>query len=98
MGAAQKDRPQSFNRYAYVMNDPVNDLDPSGLSCGSATIHCLAQTSLFVLTIAAIVIACAETVGLGCLVALAYHPAQGAEAAASCADAVEACRDKPLAD
>jgi len=26
-------RPQSFNRYAYVMNDPVTRNDPSGLEC-----------------------------------------------------------------
>jgi RHS repeat-associated protein len=25
--------PQSFNRYAYTQNDPVNILDPSGLTC-----------------------------------------------------------------
>jgi hypothetical protein len=25
--------PQSFNRYSYVQNDPVNFVDPSGLFC-----------------------------------------------------------------
>ena len=25
--------PQSFNRYSYVQNDPVNFIDPTGLSC-----------------------------------------------------------------
>jgi RHS repeat-associated protein len=26
-------RPQSFNRYSYVENDPINLVDPSGLTC-----------------------------------------------------------------
>ena len=31
MGSANIAQPQSFNRYAYVQNDPVNFVDPSGL-------------------------------------------------------------------
>jgi hypothetical protein len=30
--------PQSFNRYAYVQNDPVNFVDPSGLDDRPATL------------------------------------------------------------
>jgi RHS repeat-associated protein len=31
--------PQSFNRYAYVQNDPVNFVDPSGLDPGDAVVR-----------------------------------------------------------
>lgn len=30
-GSYDLSQPQSFNRYAYVQNDPVNFVDPSGL-------------------------------------------------------------------
>jgi RHS repeat-associated protein len=47
-GSAQNDTPQSWNRYAYTMGDPVNSLDPSGLegcagegSAGSGTSTCV---------------------------------------------------------
>jgi len=30
--------PQSFNRYSYVQNDPVNFVDPSGLNKGNLPI------------------------------------------------------------
>lgn len=30
-GSGRTDNPQSFNRYTYTMNDPVNAVDPSGL-------------------------------------------------------------------
>ena len=32
LGATDLKKPQSFNRYAYVQNDPVNMVDPSGLN------------------------------------------------------------------
>jgi RHS repeat-associated protein len=32
LGAAKKDKPQMLNRYSYVMNDPINLVDPEGLS------------------------------------------------------------------
>lgn len=35
-GSMEVASPQSFNRYSYVGNDPVNQLDPKGLegACG----------------------------------------------------------------
>jgi RHS repeat-associated protein len=36
-GSMDIGNPQSFNRYAYVMNDPINLLDPFGLDCQGAT-------------------------------------------------------------
>jgi RHS repeat-associated protein len=33
MGSMNPTNPNSFNRYSYVMNDPVNSNDPSGLGC-----------------------------------------------------------------
>jgi RHS repeat-associated protein len=35
-GSASLASPKSWNRYAYSVNDPVNNLDPSGLRCQSA--------------------------------------------------------------
>lgn len=32
-GSMNLNDPQSFNRYAYVQNDPVNHIDPTGLMC-----------------------------------------------------------------
>lgn len=34
-GSMEIDDPQSFNRYAYVYNDPVNETDPLGLMAGA---------------------------------------------------------------
>ncbi len=34
--SASPDKPQTFNRYAYVTNDPLNYIDPSGLESCSA--------------------------------------------------------------
>ena len=36
-GSYSLTNPQSFNRYAYVQNDPVNFVDPSGLDDVPAT-------------------------------------------------------------
>jgi RHS repeat-associated protein len=35
LGSMSAGDPQSFNRYSYVQNDPVNFIDPSGLHLGS---------------------------------------------------------------
>jgi hypothetical protein len=32
-GSASLENPQSLNRYAYVMNSPLNNIDPSGKEC-----------------------------------------------------------------
>jgi RHS repeat-associated protein len=33
LGAADPTDPQSWNRYAYVLNDPMSNVDPDGLEC-----------------------------------------------------------------
>jgi RHS repeat-associated protein len=38
-GSASLTDPQSLNRYAYVQNDPVNFVDPSGLNLSSGTCY-----------------------------------------------------------
>lgn len=37
--------PQSLNRYAYVLNDPVNKIDPLGLACFWACVTARGETS-----------------------------------------------------
>src|SRR6202008_3109369 len=39
-GSYDLTNPQSFNRYAYVQNDPVNFVDPSGLDGEEFPIRC----------------------------------------------------------
>jgi RHS repeat-associated protein len=39
-GSYDLTNPQSFNRYSYVQNDPVNFVDPSGLFAGPAGVGC----------------------------------------------------------
>ena len=44
LGAADPANPQSWNRYAYVLNNPINVVDPLGLACYTGTdgvIHCI---------------------------------------------------------
>ncbi len=36
LAAVDPTNPQSWNRYAYVLNDPLNFIDPLGLDCGDA--------------------------------------------------------------
>ncbi|MBI1763579.1 MAG: VCBS repeat-containing protein [Acidobacteria bacterium] len=91
MGAAQIDRPQSFNRYAYAMNDPANNFDPTGLSCVTATLACIAAAGYFLLNNVAIVGACASGFVPGCFVAIATHPLAAIAAAAACANASDEC-------
>jgi RHS repeat-associated protein len=38
-GSMSISSPQSFNRYSYVNNDPVNQVDPSGLMLSDIGVH-----------------------------------------------------------
>jgi RHS repeat-associated protein len=40
LGSYDFTNPQSFNRYAYVQNNPVGSLDPSGLNCAVGVSGC----------------------------------------------------------
>jgi RHS repeat-associated protein len=44
-GSMSRGNPQSFNRYSYVQNDPINNADPSGLATCNVTFWFLVSSS-----------------------------------------------------
>lgn len=60
-------------------------------SCGWAVTSCVAALIEYGLGAALIIELCGVTLGVGCLLALAFHPVAGALVAKHCADAFKAC-------
>ncbi|MBV9923600.1 MAG: hypothetical protein JOZ96_01060 [Acidobacteria bacterium] len=60
-------------------------------SCGWSATSCVASLVEYGLGAALIIEVCGVTVGVGCLLALAFHPVAGALVARHCADALKAC-------
>ncbi len=94
--------PQTLNRYSYVTSDPINKIDPTGLSdCLLSAIGCAAAILGFV-RVAAEIAACPETLGTTCVLALIENALLGPVIAKECSDVAKNCfgssSGHPLAD
>jgi hypothetical protein len=65
------------------------------LECITAVAECLAQIAVYVGSIQVLIAACPETVGWGCLGALAVHPILSFLVAKKCGDAFQKCGHTP---
>lgn len=69
----------------------ISPLIASGDSCGWAATSCIASLIEYGLGVALIIEICGVTLGVGCLLALAFHPVAGALVAKHCSDALKIC-------
>jgi RHS repeat-associated protein len=86
--------PQSINRYTYVENDPINNVDPLGLGkvrCLLEIASCLSAIATYVEVFTLLASLCPETVGVACIALLLLHPLVAGLMVRSCAAMFEAC-------